>query len=578
MKASCNAALSRHASEYGRERIWAGATVLAVGYGFTLALSRAWVTDDAFISFRYADNLARGLGLVFNAGERVEGYTNFLWTVWCAVGIRLGADVECWSIVWGLVFYAGSILLLAVHQRRWQLGGTGASSALPIAALLAAVCRDWQIYATSGLETSLFTFLIIAGYVLLVEGEHCAAAAFVLSLAALTRPDGLIFAAMAGLYVLAIGRPFARSVVSFGVPCLLILVPFEIWRLSYYGDWVPNTFYAKSVDLAWYSQGWLYIRLFFLKYWVFLLGLPLIGTVVWKRARGTHACASAHPRRDWQRCALASAYAVVYTLCVMRVGGDFMYARVLIPSVPFFLIVLEYGLIELTAQRPALQFIGAAMLCAALMLTPTPFKGDEDIQGIVDEWAWYTPEYTDELKAAGGALRRFFEGIPVSVAFFGSEARVVYYAKPAVAIESETGLTDRFVAHQKLSQRGRIGHEKGAPASYLIEQRHVHFIFALNSPKALQFRETIPIVLIDFQGLKGLILHWDPEVLQRLKERGAVFPDFPSWLDQQISQLDRVPSDTVRQQYAMFKRFYFDYVPDMNRQRPFIERLAVVGH
>src|SRR6185437_4110074 len=50
----------------------------------------AWLCDDSFISFRYARNLAHGNGLVWNVGERVEGYTNFLWTVIAAGAIRAG--------------------------------------------------------------------------------------------------------------------------------------------------------------------------------------------------------------------------------------------------------------------------------------------------------------------------------------------------------------------------------------------------------------------------------------------------------------------------------------------------------
>ena len=52
--------------------------------GIVFAVVNRFVQDDAYISFRYARNLADGLGLVWNAGERVEGYTNFLWTLMLA--------------------------------------------------------------------------------------------------------------------------------------------------------------------------------------------------------------------------------------------------------------------------------------------------------------------------------------------------------------------------------------------------------------------------------------------------------------------------------------------------------------
>src|SRR5438046_1501989 len=53
--------------------------------------------DDAFITYRYAENLARGLGLVYNPGERVEGYSNFLWTLMMAVVVKLGGRPEDWG-------------------------------------------------------------------------------------------------------------------------------------------------------------------------------------------------------------------------------------------------------------------------------------------------------------------------------------------------------------------------------------------------------------------------------------------------------------------------------------------------
>jgi hypothetical protein len=61
--------------------------IAAVVTGAVLAAARFWVCDDAFISFRYADNLVRGHGLVFNLGERVEGFTNLAWTLWAALGL-----------------------------------------------------------------------------------------------------------------------------------------------------------------------------------------------------------------------------------------------------------------------------------------------------------------------------------------------------------------------------------------------------------------------------------------------------------------------------------------------------------
>ena len=100
----------------------AGAAMLA---GLAHAVSLRWTCDDAFISFRYARNLVRGNGLVFNVGEAVEGYTNFLWTLGVAVGMLLGVEPTTWTVVAGLASWLGVGGLLAWQARdagRWPVG------------------------------------------------------------------------------------------------------------------------------------------------------------------------------------------------------------------------------------------------------------------------------------------------------------------------------------------------------------------------------------------------------------------------------------------------------------------------
>ena len=82
-----------------------------------LALSVGWawcnrfIQDDAYISFIYARNWVEGHGLVFNPGEHVEGYTNFLWTVLMAIPIRIGLDPVIFGYFVSMGCYAGTMLL-----------------------------------------------------------------------------------------------------------------------------------------------------------------------------------------------------------------------------------------------------------------------------------------------------------------------------------------------------------------------------------------------------------------------------------------------------------------------------------
>src|ERR1051326_6227945 len=90
-----------------------------------LAFFHGVVGDDAYISFRYARNLVDGHGLVFNPGERVEGYTNFLWVLGIAAGLSLGASAETTSlslgVVSGVVGIAATLWLAgALTHSRWR--------------------------------------------------------------------------------------------------------------------------------------------------------------------------------------------------------------------------------------------------------------------------------------------------------------------------------------------------------------------------------------------------------------------------------------------------------------------------
>jgi hypothetical protein len=108
-----------------RAALAAGALALL---GLVLAGRARFVQDDAFISFVYARNLAKGNGLVW-FGERVEGYTNFLWVLWMAAGLRLGIEPIAWSYVGGLAAFA-FLLQGTWALGRLLLGGAGAIVAL----------------------------------------------------------------------------------------------------------------------------------------------------------------------------------------------------------------------------------------------------------------------------------------------------------------------------------------------------------------------------------------------------------------------------------------------------------------
>src|SRR5690606_35986274 len=135
-----------------------GLAALALIVAFAGVIWPAWLSDDAFISFRYAQNLVDGHGLVYNQGERVEGYTNFLWTLLAAGVLALGGDLAWWSHLAGGVLGLAIVLLRFVQAVRllppaWAL----------LAALIGATSQSLLLYTArgSGLETGLFALLLL---------------------------------------------------------------------------------------------------------------------------------------------------------------------------------------------------------------------------------------------------------------------------------------------------------------------------------------------------------------------------------------------------------------------------------
>jgi hypothetical protein len=554
--------------------VWAG----------LVALDQWWTADDAFISFRYARNLVDGLGLVFNVGERVEGFTNLLWTLWMAVGLRLGFAAEGWANSWGLGCYLATIALLWVQHRFDARVWTGGAFVLPVAAVGAALSVDWAIWAVSGMETALFTLLLTAAFVSAARslsteeggGRWWPLAGALSGLAAITRPDGMLPAYIIGLASLVWGRPRLRAAFLFAFGFAILWLPTTAWRIAYYGDFFPNTYYAKSAWLPWYEQGWHYAGLFFRRYWPLLAGpvLLLVAAVVGRTRRRRKRLDSSRVALHGRAIVLCLAIALTYTWYVIRVGGDFMFARTLIPVLPFYLLLLEYGLMLAPLTKPRWSQTAGVALLAGIALTPAPVTGTDWFHGIADERAHYSDDKVATLEHSAAVLRRVFKGLPVRVAFYGAEARIVYRAAFPVAIESHTGLTDREVARQELPRRGRVGHEKHASVEYLIEQRAAHFALSGVAGQILRLNDHIPEIVIRFdREVHGRVLHWDPAMMEALQRRGIPIPDFLGVVDETIGRLDALPREQVEVVYDKLRRFYFVHHPDPEREAAFRRRL-----
>ena len=537
------------------------------------AISKAWTGDDAFISFRYAKNLVEGKGLVYNEGERVEGYTNFLWTIMIAGGMRLNFDPIKFTNVLGILCFVLTILTFIYVS--WRLFGAENPFGvfIPLTALGLLVHQDFKIFATGGLETSLFTFLVSIGFAGLIFSENkygYLVTGFILVLAMMTRPDGIIFYFLSLFFLILTSSKTPKRVLNFLTPLIIVFIPYFIFRLLYYHYPFPNTYYARSAYLSWWDQGLKYLILYFKAYYVLLL-LPVLGIIAIIKNKDSFSKLTQFPLgfdRIQNSVFLSILFSVVYSIYVIRVGGDFMFARFFIPITPLLYFLMEAFAFRVLNKKYIIPF--AAIICLATFFYSYPNEIKSLSSKIVDERYFYPQSRIEEAKEKGEILKRYLKDTNAQVIIFGSQAMLAYYAEFPVVIEGESGLTDEYIAHLPVKERTRPGHEKLAPMEYVFK-RGVNFVFAFglwNPPLPTDFRD------IRFGEIRGGILVYNRDIMNKLKTYDEIkFVDFEKFLDNYIQEIPSAPRSYILTDYKFFKDYYFNHNSDPIRQNAFISVL-----
>ena len=359
----------------------------------------AWfLCDDAFISFRYARNLVEGHGLVFNFGERVEGYTNFLWVLelaalWKIFGLR-PENVAPWLSVLCTIGTLAAVVWWAISLPGLRRRGLVIWMALGLLCT-SATFAVWT--SGGGLETRQFTlFIVVAVACLSVHSgsrQGLLGASLSLAAAAYTRPEGLLIAACCfGWFVAQRIVAVRRLRVDVRELCWLVL-PFValvgaqfLFRYGYYGDWLPNTYYAKHVR-PWYESGFNYLWAAAIETGLYLL-MPLAVLAM---------------RRAWRargdlRLVLPLACIVPHMAYVFRIGGDYFEYRPLDFYWPLLAVPAATGIVHLGAAASALLRrlpsaqsglpVPGSRACAIALFVPTLYyagalQGQFLLQGAV---------------------------------------------------------------------------------------------------------------------------------------------------------------------------------------------------
>jgi arabinofuranosyltransferase len=470
------------------------------------AWSHRWTTDDAFIDFHVVDNLLTGNGPVFNISERVEVYTSPLWIALLATFEGIGRafvpgrpSLEWCSVVLGLTSGALALVAASLGAREvWRGRDQHDVSLAPLGSLLVIALVPFWDFTTSGLEGGLVLFWISSAFWAVtrisdVSSRHkVLAVAMWLGVGPLVRPDlgsfSVVLLAVVLLLIPARQRAYAL-IAATAVP-----LAYEVFRMGYFGAVVPNSAIAKEALLPNWSRGWAYLRNFVGPY---QLWFPLV--IVMFLEGGLLAT---YLRRGARRETLILSAPIIggllHGLFIVRFGGDFLHARLLLPSffalcLPVFVVPLRvfirYGpllcawavicaslfRLDYKGENDGIESGRENYLAAAGMAHPVGLQDHADggwptdakwLRDKADAWALIS-QPTHKVGAyspGGGESRDFVLFEPwvnaTVVARRVAVGMVSFGGGQHVHICDEYGITDPLGARLRLDHREKSGHEK----------------------------------------------------------------------------------------------------------------------
>ena len=320
--------------------------------------------DDAMISMRYAWNLSHGNGLVWNNGEKVEGFTNFLMTLFMS-GFTALLDkknavlgVQISGIVWLLLtaYFFMKIAEQLVNSRHAYR-----ETILTLAFIAPLTYYPLLYWTLKGMETGMLACFIAASIyaTLYFRDRTTPIIGLLLGCAFLTRPDTAVpIVLILGMrwFLLPANKKITGLILDSGLIAVFV-IGMAIFRFVYYGEFVPNTYTLKVEGMdTWfriYENGLVFL-------WPFLqsisVALFLGGMLLLLNFQRKHL--------------FFYGFVVIFTLYQLYMGGDpWEYWRYMAPYVPFLFIVIILGLANLIRKMstfsPKMMLV---TLCSAVFL------------------------------------------------------------------------------------------------------------------------------------------------------------------------------------------------------------------
>ena len=456
-----------------------------------------YTNDDAYITFRYSRNIANGLGPYFNAGEHVEGYTSFLWMVFVTFVIYCsGPAVAPFAAkLAGPIFGAATIALTFLLFRtvflfqKSRLSPCISDIGALMAAGIVAVNPAFAVNSTSGLETTMFSFLLLLGMYLAAIEEIKQAwrgSALALGAAILTRPEAILlvgiywFTSMLISVFQELKRGGAKNSIhelyraagvsqSFrlhlcnGVILAIIFLSHELFRYCLYdGEWVPNTYYAKQGGF-WRAGPWTYIFEGLVAPVFGIIGL-VFSIIGWLLARH---------RMSPKIIPLA-----LMTICSasvpLMVGTDWMVGwRLVIPYLPLVSILITVGWVCFTVEAGGVR-TWLAMLLALIGLTALWIKYDHTREEVLEYIETRSYGYqTGHMALASWLHTEAEKGCTIALMDVG----IIGYVCIDQSVLDLSGLTDRFIAKSSGTFLNKV-----YPPKYILDRKPEFVVLDITAP------------------------------------------------------------------------------------------------
>lgn len=438
--------------------------------GWHAAYYYPFLADDALISLRYAERFLEGKGLTWNDGERVEGYTNFLWVIATAALGALGVELVQAARLAGAL---GTALLLFALWRHAALVALESARAVVLfaGAVFVAASPPVAAWVLGGLENSLLTGFLAMGVVELMmfmravqnKQHHLYYAGLWLGLMVLTRADAplLVASLSLGLFFALLGtwREKLKAAVLLAViplGCFLLQLAF---RVIYYGDLFPNTYYAKfALTPQRFSDGLSYVAAIWLPLGVGGLALGVAGAAAAQVLKQGFSVPSA-----FRRCLVLALPMLCHSVYVAKVGGDifpaFRHGLVLIAL--YALIIQELVALAAEAWPELRAWLAAICTTFALAYFACAHHHPENERARHERWEW-------PCKAVAEEMNRRWSAQQPTIAVTAAGCMPFFSKLPALDMY---GLNDRQLARTRPEGfgHGMMGHEL-MDADYVMQK------------------------------------------------------------------------------------------------------------